>query len=109
MSKEELLYSVEERVASGRITNRDELENYLMDLKNRGLVTKGQIESNLNELSCFFGKESGKNGNGVGTRTPKTMEYAYSNVSAGFSSTGMLMLIAISVPVLVALVCLINK
>ena len=48
MSKEELLYSVEERVASGRITNRDELENYLMDLKNRGLVTKGQIESNLN-------------------------------------------------------------
>jgi len=109
MSKEELLYSVEERVAAGRITNASELEEYLMDLKNRGLVTKGQIENNLNELSCFFGKESNRKGNGIGTRTPKTMEYAYSNVSAGFSSTGMLMLIAISVPVLVALVCLINK
>lgn len=112
MSKEELLYNVEERVAVGKITNVLELEEYLMDLKNRGLVTMGKIQSSMDELSCFFGKvDTGKKCNNkvVGTRTPKTMEYAYSNVSAGFSSTGMLMLIAISVPALVALVCLINK
>ena len=109
MSKEELLYSVEERVAAGRITNASELEEYLMDLKNRGLVTKGQIENNLNELSCFFGKESNRKGNGIGTRTPKTMEYAYSNVSAGFSKTGTLVLLAMSVPALIATLVLLNK
>lgn len=112
MSKEELLYSVEEKVASGKITNVDELGKYLMDLKNTGLVTMGRIQSSVDELSCFFGKvnvENKSNNKTVGTRTPKTKEYAYSNVSAGFSNTGMLMLIALAVPALVALVCLLNK
>lgn len=115
MSKEELLYSVEERVACGKINNSRELEEYLMELKNRGILTRGQLDASRNELACFFGGErvemnEVKNQKGkMGHRAPKTMEYAYSNVSAGFSSTGMLMLIAISVPALVALVCLINK
>ena len=115
MSKEELLYSVEERVASGRITNVDELENYLMELKNRGILTKGQLDASKSELAGFFGgsiletnEVKTKKGN-VGQRTPKTMEYAYSNVSAGFSKTGMLVLLAMSVPVLVGMIVLLNQ
>ena len=37
------------------------------------------------------------------------MEYAYSNVSAGFSKTGLLVLLAMSVPVLVAMINLLNQ
>jgi len=109
MNKEELVYRVEERVARGDINNRAELVEYLNDLKNRGILTKGQIDASMDELTHFFNGNDKKENGKVGTRTPKTMEYAYSNVSAGFSSTGMLMLIAISVPVLVGMVCLLGK
>lgn len=84
--------------------NKEELRAYLTELKNRGILTQGQVNLILEEV------ESEEVTSGVtGTRTPKTMEYAYSNVSAGFSSTGMLMLLALSVPVLVGMVNLLNK
>jgi len=108
MSKEELVYRVEEKVAKAEINTRAQLVEYLADLKNKGLLTKGQIDANMDELACFLGESVQKNGK-IGIRTPKTMEYAYSNVSAGFSSTGMLTLIAMSVPVLAAMASLLSK
>jgi len=84
--------------------NKEELRAYLTELKNRGILTQGQVNSILEEVESEEVTSSV-----TGTRTPKTMEYAYSNVSAGFSSTGMLMLLALSVPVLVGMVNLLNK
>ena len=83
--------------------NKEELNEYLTDLKNKGILTQGQVNAVLKELYAS------ENGNKTATRTPKPMEYAYSNVSAGFSKTGMLVLLAMSVPVLVGMIVLLNK
>lgn len=83
--------------------NKEELCEYLTDLKNKGILTQGQVNATLKELY------EGHVPNKTTTRTPKTMEYAYSNVSAGFSKTGMLVLLAMSVPVLVGMIVLLNK
>lgn len=83
--------------------NKEELNEYLTDLKNNGVLTQGQVNAIMDE---YF-KE--KTPNKITTRTPKTMEYAYSNISAGFSKTGMLVLLAMSVPVLVGMIVLLNK
>lgn len=83
--------------------NKEELEQYLTDLKNKGILTQAQVNLTINEL---FGE---KRSNKTTTRTPKTMEYAYSNISAGFSKTGLLVMLAMSVPALVAMINLLNK
>ena len=83
--------------------NKEDLNEYLTDLKNKGILTQGQVNAIIKELY------EAKNGNITATRTPKTMEYAYSTVSAGFSKTGMLVLLAMSVPVLVGMIVLLNK
>ena len=82
--------------------SKKELNEYLTDLKNKGILTQGQVNSIMDE---YFKEETTK----TNTRTPKTMEYAYSNVSAGFSKTGMLVLLAMSVPVLVGMIVLLSK
>ena len=84
--------------------NKEELRTYWTELKNRGVLTQGQVNKVLEEL-----ENDEITSSKTGTRTPKTMEYAYSNVSAGFSSTGMLMLLALSVPALVGMVAMLNK
>jgi len=107
MNKEQVFSKIEERINNEEITSREELVAHLTELKDRGILTKGQIDANLDELCAML--NGGVSSSKTGTRAPKTMEYAYSNVSAGFSSTGMLMLVALSVPVLVAMVNLLNK
>ena len=82
--------------------SKKELNEYLTDLKNKGILTQGKVNSIMDE---YFKEETTK----TNTRTPKTMEYAYSNVSAGFSKTGMLVLLAMSVPVLVGMIVLLSK
>ena len=82
--------------------SKEELIEYLTDLKNKGILTQRQVNAIMNE---YFKEDGSK----INTRTPKTMEYAYSNVSAGFSKTGMLVLLAMSVPVLVGMIVLLNK
>ena len=82
--------------------SKEELNEYLTDLKNKGVLTQGQVNAIMDE---YFKEDDNK----MNTRTPKTMEYAYSNVSAGFSKTGMLVLLAMSVPVLVGMIVLLNK
>lgn len=83
--------------------NEEELREYLTDLKNKGIITQAQANMTMKEL--FEDRQVNK----TTTRTPKTMEYAYSNVSEGFSKTGMLVLIALAVPVLVGMIVLLNK
>ena len=82
--------------------SKEELNEYLTDLKNKGILTQAQVNGIMKE---YFSEGTSK----TNTRTPKTMEYAYSNVSAGFSKTGMLVLLAMSVPVLVGMIVLLSK
>lgn len=106
MESDKVFETVLNKIENEEITTKEELEEHLMELKNRGIITKGQVDAKLEELaSGLCVTKTCK----TGTRSPKVKEYAYSNVSAGFSNTGMLMLIAISVPVLVAMVNLLNK
>ena len=72
-------------------------------------MDKEQIFNKVEEKIRNEELNGGVTSSKTGTRTPKTMEYAYSNVSAGFSSTGMLMLLATSVPALVGMINLLNK
>jgi hypothetical protein len=82
--------------------NPEELREYLIELKNRGILTQGEVNEIMSEVSS---EGKGK----LGQRTPDTMEYAYSNVSAGFGSTGILGLLALSAPAIVAMINLLNK
>lgn len=107
MNKEKVLKNVETMIKKNQLTTEEEIKNHLNDLKNRGLLTKGQVDMVTDDMCDMLncGVKSGK----TGTRTPKTMEYAYSNVSAGFSKTGMLVLIAMSLPVLIATLVMLNR
>ena len=100
--EEKILKTIEEKR-----NNKEELNEYLTDLKNRGVMTQRQVNLIMEEVTD--NNENTNSNNKLGTRTPKTMEYAYSNMSAGFSQTGLLVLIAMSVPVLVAMANLLNK
>lgn len=85
------------------MNNEEELREYLTELKNRGILTQAEVNAKIQEL---FEEE---HTNKLGTRTPDTMEYAYSNVSAGFTSTGALGLLAMAAPAIVAMINLLNK
>lgn len=84
--------------------NPEELREYLIELKNRGILTLGQVNQLLSELTVEEGSTKK-----LGQRTPNTIEYAYSNVSAGFGSTAILGLLALSAPAIVAMINILNK
>ena len=106
MNKEKVFKNIETMIRKNQLTTEDEIKNHLNNLKNRGILTKGQADSMVDELCSEL--NCGVTSSKTGTRAPKTMEYAYSNVSAGFSKTGMLVLIAMSVPVLIATLVLLK-
>ena len=106
MEKDKVFDIVLEKIRNEEIVTETELNEHMMELKNRGILTKGQIDARYEELSSQLGVDTRYK---TGTRSPKVKEYAYSNVSAGFSKTGMLMFLAISVPVMIAMINLLNK
>ena len=106
-SNEKIFETIELKLKNNEFKNREELETYLVSLKDRGLITQAQINLRYGELLNSY--DTRNNSSGLNTRTPKTMEYAYSNISEGFTKTGMLVLIAMSVPALIAMLVLLNK
>jgi len=97
---------IDEKIRNYEFSSQEELETYLMGLKDRGILTQAQINQRYGEVL----KSYNVNGpNNLNTRTPKTMDYAYSNVSEGFTKTGMLVLMAMSVPALIAMLVMLTK
>ena len=86
-------------------SNPEELREYLVELKNRGILTLGEV----NKLLAEYAVEEEPYERKLGQRTPDTMEYAYSNVSAGFGSTAILGLLALSAPAIVAMINILKK
>ena len=95
---------IDEKIRNYEFSSKEELETYLMGLKDRGILTQGQINQRYGEVLKVYDVK-----NGLNTRTPKTMDYAYSHVSEGFTKTGMLVLMAMSVPALIAMVVMLTK
>ena len=87
--------------------DKEALIEYLYELKNRGILTLAEVNSKIEELNGIV--ESPKSTGKLNTRTPDTMEYAYSNVSAGFTSTGVLGLLTMAAPAIVAMIEMLNK
>lgn len=85
--------------------NKEELNEYLAELKNRGILTQAEVNAIIEDLADGELSHERK----LGQRTPDTIDYAYSNVSAGFGSTGLLGLLALSVPAIVGMINLLNK
>lgn len=87
--------------------NIEELKEYLIELKNRGIITLSEANAAIEHYT----EESSEKPEGtkIGQRTPDIIDYAYSNVSAGFSSTGILGMLALSAPAIVGMINLLNK
>lgn len=95
---------IDTKINNREFNSKEELEAYLMGLKDRGILTQAQINQRYGEFLNSYDAKGNLN-----TRTPKTMEYAYSNVSEGFTKTGMLVLMAMAVPALIAMVVMLTK
>ena len=106
-NSEKIFEIIESKIKNKEFNNKEELANYLTNLKDRGQITQAQINLKYGEILNSYDDKN--NSSGLNTRTPKTMEYAYSNISEGFTKTGMLVLMAMSVPALIAMLVLLNK
>ena len=107
INNEKIFETIELKLKNYEFKTKEELEIYLTSLKDRGLITQAQINLRYGEILNSYRDKN--NSSGLNTRTPKTMEYAYSNISEGFTKTGMLVLMAMSVPALIAMLVLLNK
>ena len=65
------LKSVEEKINNNVITTKDELEKYLMELKNRGIITLAQANCVRDELISLLENENKKVSGKRVTRTPQ--------------------------------------
>ena len=106
-NNEKIFETIELKLKNNEFKTKEELEMYLTSLKDRGLITQAQINLRYGEILNSY--DAKNHTSGLNTRTPKTMEYAYSNISEGFTKTGMLVLMAMSVPALIAMLVLLNK
>ena len=105
-NNEKIFETIELKLKNNEFKSKEELEIYLASLKDRGLITQAQINTRYGEILNSY---NAKSSSGLNVRTPKTMEYAYSNVSEGFTKTGMLVLMAMSVPALIAMLVMLTK
>ena len=70
--REKLLKNVELRIRNNELKNKKELEEYLVEYKYRGVLTKMEVDSLVGELSKLFDGESKKANNSKRiTRTPQ--------------------------------------
>lgn len=106
-NNEKVFETIELKLKNNEFKSKEELEIYLTNLKDRGLITQAQINNRYGEVLNSYNAKN--NSSGLNTRTPKTMEYAYSNISEGFTKTGMLVLMAMSVPALIAMLVMLTK
>ena len=108
MNNKEIFKNVENSIRNNEIKNREELEKYLFDLKNRGIVTQAQINVNSEELlKLFERKKTDRNENKrMATRAPQRRDY---QGSEGFSKLGFLVFIMMSFALLGIMLTLINQ
>lgn len=66
------LKSVEEKINNNELTTKEELENHLMELKNRGILTLAQVNCVKEELVSLLEKETKKSSGKRVTRTPQS-------------------------------------
>jgi len=66
------LKSVEEKINNNELTTKEELENHLMELKNRGILTLAQANCVKEELVSLLEKGTKKSSGKRIIRTPQS-------------------------------------
>ena len=104
----EIFKNVENSIRNNEIKNREELEKYLFDLKNRGILTQAQINVNGEQLLKLFDKKCSNENElkRMATRAPQRRDY---QGSEGFSKLGFLVFIMMSFALLGIMLTLMNQ
>lgn len=107
-NNKEIFKNIENSIRKNEIKNSKELNTYLADLKNRGIVTQAQINVNSEQLLKLFERKSNEESNlkRMATRTPQRRDY---QGSEGFSKLGFLVFIMMSFALLGIMLTLINQ
>lgn len=107
-NSKEIFKNIEDSIRRNEIKNIEELETYLFDLKNRGILTQAQINMNSKDLLKLFENKSQESSElkRMATRTPQRSDY---QGSEGFSKLGFLVFIMMSFALLGIMLTLINK
>ena len=107
-NNKEIFKNVETLIRNNELKSSEELNAYLTDLKNRGIVTQAQININNEELLKLFNDKrvEGNNLKRMATRTPQKRDY---QGSEGFSRLGFLVFVMMSIALLGIMLTLINQ
>lgn len=107
-NNKEIFKNIENSIRKKEIKDSKELNTYLTDLKNRGIVTQAQINVNSEQLLNLFERKSNNETNlkRMATRTPQRRDY---QGSEGFSKLGFLVFIMMSFALLGVMLTLINQ
>lgn len=108
MSNKEIFKNIENSIRTNEIKNSEELNTYLSDLKNRGIVTQAQININSESLLKLFERKSSERNElkRMATRTPQRRDY---QGSEGFSKLGFLVFVMMSFALMGIMLTLINQ
>ena len=108
MNSKEIIKNIEEKIMNNEFKTKEELNQHLTDLKDRGILTKAQVNSNAQELSKLYDSLNKKTEvSRMATRTPQRQDYA--NASAGFSNMNFLVLSLLTLTLAVAMINLLNR
>ena len=108
MNNENIFNTINEKIKNKEFTSKDELANYLTNLKDRGILTQAQINLKYSEiLNSYVGKMNNES-NRMMSRTPQRNDLK-TNESAGFSNMNFLVLNLLTASLAVATIVLLNK
>lgn len=110
LSKEQIFEKVETLVKDKRLKTKEELHEYLTDLKNKGILTKAQIDDVYSSLLKLYNEEDNKNiqGKRMMMRTPQKKNFENNN-SYGFSQVSFLVINLITLMLAVVMINLLGK
>ena len=108
MNNDNIFNTIDEKIKNKEFINKEELRNYLTNLKDRGILTQGQINLKYgNILNSYIGKTHNET-NRMMSRTPQRNDLNNSE-NAGFSNMNFLVLNLLTASLAVATIVLLNK
>lgn len=108
LENDKKIKELDEKIENKEFSSKEELEAYLNNMKDKGILTKAQV--NLKYGECLKNYE-GKNHNGSNrmmSRTPQRNDLNDGS-SAGFSNMNFLVLNLLTLSLVAAMIVLLNK
>lgn len=107
-NNEKIFETIEKKLKNNEFKSKEELEVYLTNLKDRGLITQAQINLKYGEIINSYHPKNNNEQNRMMTRTPQRNDLNGSN-NAGFSHMNFLVLNLLTLSLAVAMIVLLNK